>query len=358
MSLPAHCALASLRVLIAVALWASLASAGSLDSNRTLSKGEPSAWARVATDSEIEPDSIPTLKESEPGEPLKENDEPVVWDHFLPFFGQKVTDMGFELPRPYGIAFIGYWQKQDLTIKDLTISSGGGPVKNIKFLDFKDPSVSNGSFQLKLDAWLLPFLNIYVLGGGVSGDTEVPLGIEGRDLLDYFDRGDLCGGATEPEFCSRALLSVAEPSYTGWNVGVGTTLVGGWRRYFLALPFSVVWTDVSILDDNVTALNFGPRIGARFELGKFGTLAVYGGATYLHADIDVRGSATLDTSASEIPGIGDKTIIEYTVFQGNEDRWNALAGVNWEIKKKLNLHLEGGFLGSRSNIIASLTYRW
>jgi hypothetical protein len=49
--------------------------------------------------------------------------------------------MGFELPNPYGIAFIGYWQKQDLTIKDLTISSGGDPVKNIKFLDFKDLGV-------------------------------------------------------------------------------------------------------------------------------------------------------------------------------------------------------------------------
>jgi hypothetical protein len=266
--------------------------------------------------------------------------------------------MGFELPNPYGFAFIGYWQKQDLTIKDLTISSGGGPVKDITFLDFKDPSVSNGSFQLKLDAWLLPFLNIYVLGGGISGDTKVPLGIEGRELLDYFDRGDLCGGAIEPEFCSRALLTEVSPAYTGWNVGFGATLAGGWGRYFLALPVSLVWTNVSILDDNVKALNFSPRIGALFELGKFGTLAVYGGATYLHADIDVRGSATLDTSGSGIPGIGDETVIEYTIFQGNKDRWNALAGINWEIIKELSLHLEGGFLGSRSNIITSLTYRW
>jgi hypothetical protein len=202
-----RCALAPLRALLVLALWAPLATAGQLDSNGNRSKGEPGAWARAAADSEMEPDSIPTRDKSEPGEPLAEGVEPVVWDHFLPFFGQKVTDMGFELPRPYGIAFIGYWQKQDLTIKDLTISADGG-------------------------------------------------------------------------------------------------------------------------------------------------------ATYLHADIDVRGSATLDTSNSGIPDIGDKTVIEYTVFQGNEDRWNALAGVNWEIKKKLNLHLEGGFLGSRSNIITSLTYRW
>jgi hypothetical protein len=141
MSLLGRCARAPLRVLLILALWAPLASAGELNSNDNRSKGEPSALARAAADSEMEPDSIPMLDKSEPGEPLTEDGEPVVWDHFLPFFGQEVTDRGFELPNPYGVAFIGYWQKQDLTIKDLTISADGGPVKNIKFLDFKDPSV-------------------------------------------------------------------------------------------------------------------------------------------------------------------------------------------------------------------------
>ena len=69
MSLPARCALAPLRALLVLALWAPLASAGALDSNGTPSKGEPSAWAR-ATDSEMEPGSIPTLEESKPCEPL------------------------------------------------------------------------------------------------------------------------------------------------------------------------------------------------------------------------------------------------------------------------------------------------
>jgi hypothetical protein len=87
----------------------------------------------------------------------------------------------------------------------------------------------------------------------------VPLAIEGRDLLEYFDRGDECDGAIVPEFCSRVLLSEVNPEYTGWNIGVGATVAGGWRRYLLALPISMVWTRVSILDDHVTALNFGPR---------------------------------------------------------------------------------------------------
>jgi hypothetical protein len=51
MSLLARCALAPLTFLLVLALWAPMASAGALDSNGNLSKGEPRDWARAATDS-------------------------------------------------------------------------------------------------------------------------------------------------------------------------------------------------------------------------------------------------------------------------------------------------------------------
>ena len=33
----------------------------------------------------------------------QESDAPRTWDHKLPFFGQKVIDLGYDLPLPYGI---------------------------------------------------------------------------------------------------------------------------------------------------------------------------------------------------------------------------------------------------------------
>ena len=35
-----------------------------------------------------------------------------------------------------------------------------------------------------------------------------------------------------------------------------------------------------------------------------------------------------------------------------------LVGANWEIRKWLSLHCEGGFLGSRTNVAGSLTFRF
>jgi hypothetical protein len=67
---------------------------------------------------------------------------------------------------------------------------------------------------------------------------------------------------------------------------------------------------------------------------------------------------SFDTSDSEIPELGDKTEMEATIFQGNRDRWNMLAGGNWEIRKWLSIHAEGGFLGSRTNAVGSMTFRF
>jgi hypothetical protein len=67
---------------------------------------------------------------------------------------------------------------------------------------------------------------------------------------------------------------------------------------------------------------------------------------------------TFDTSESGIPELGDETELDVTIFQGNKDRWNMLVGANWEVRKWLSLHAEGGFLGSRTNVVGSMTFRF
>jgi hypothetical protein len=314
------------------------------------------APAAAEPDGGAAPDSgvIPLPEEPEPVETV-----PVARKRLFPLFADKLGAAAGQLPNPYGVATIGYWQEQDLTIKDLTIKVDDGPVKEISFLKFQSPTVENTVGQVRLDAWVLPFLNVSVMGGMVGGQAKIPLAIEGRELADYFDRPELCdGGALELEFCSRSVSSVGETTYTGWNVGIGTVLAGGWRNFFVAVPVSYVWTWVSILDQVVTSVNVTPRAGYRFNLGKFGVLSAYTGATYLKADIDVRLNMKFDTSDSGVPELGDETEMEVTIFQGNKNRWNMLVGGNWEIRKWVSLHVEGGFLGSRTNVVGSMTVRF
>jgi hypothetical protein len=302
---------------------------------------------------------VPSLEERELGEPYAENGEAVVYDRALPFLAQQVLDLGFELPKPYGAQLISYWQEQDLVLDNLFISVNGGEMEHIDFVIFDDPSVENIAAQLKLDAWLFPFMNVYVSLGTFDGDSRVPLGIEGQDLLEYLGLGSLCnGGPLEPPLCKRLLTGVAEPEYEGENITLGTNLAVGWGDWFITLPISYTWSEVDILDETVEATNISPRIGHLWNFEQRGKLALYAGATWLDAEVDAAGTVSFDTQGSGIPSIPDRVVIDYVIRQDNKDRWNYLVGFNWEASDTWYIQAEAGFGGSRSNVIASLTYRW
>jgi len=301
----------------------------------------------------------PSLEERKLGEPYTEEGEQVIYGRALPFLAQKVLDLGFELPRPYGVQLLGYWQEQDLVLSRLSISVDGGPLRDIDFVNFGTPSVENSAVQVKLDAWLLPFMNVYATLGKFSGDANIPLAVEGRDLLDFLGLGKLCtGGVLEPELCRRTLSAVAKPNYDGQNIVLGANLAMGWRDYFVTLPISYAWTEVDILNETVTALNITPRFGYLKNLAGDASLAMYLGATWLKAEVDISGTVTFDTRGSGVASLGDQTAIDFVIRQKNKDRWNYLAGFNWDISKIWSVQAEVGFGGSRNNLIGSLTYRW
>ena len=126
----------------------------------------------------------PTLEDRELGEQnIDETGERVIWKQKLPFFAQQVVDLGFDLPNPYGVAIIPALIHQDLILQDLAIGINGPPDREIDFVDFGTPNVENAVLQLKVDAWVLPFLNVFATVGRFTGDANVPLKFEGSDLF-------------------------------------------------------------------------------------------------------------------------------------------------------------------------------
>jgi hypothetical protein len=305
------------------------------------------------------PSDVASLEDRELGEAYTREGERVIYDRALPFLAQEVLDLGFELPNPYGLQLIGYWQEQDLVLENLSIAIDGGPYQDIDFVDFGRPSVENTTAQFKLDTWLFPFMNVYASVGSFTGDGVIPLAVEARDLLHFLGFDGVCGGGPlELPFCSRILSAVAEPEYEGDALALGMNLAMGWEDYFVTLPISHAWTDVNILDQTVTALNISPRFGYLHELERGGTLAIYTGATWLKAEVDLSGSVVLDTSGSGVPGLGDETVLDFVVSQRNRDRWNYVLGFNWELGSDWSMQAEAGFGGSRDNLIVSGMYRW
>ena len=61
--------------------------------------------------------SYPTLEHRDLGQQnLDEEGERVIWEQKLPFLAQKVIDLGFELPKAYGVAIIPARIRQDLVL--------------------------------------------------------------------------------------------------------------------------------------------------------------------------------------------------------------------------------------------------
>ena len=153
----------------------------------------------------------------------------------------------------------------------------------------------------------------------------------------------------------RTYSTFAKPRYEGTNIAVGVNLARGWDRFFVALPMTYAWTDVDIIDNTVTALNITPRIGMTGDMGDRGSVAVFMGATYLHAEVDIAGTIDFDTPGGPD---GDVTTLAYRISQRNKDRWNTLLGFNWDLNKRCSVMVEAGFGGSRENFIGGVTYRF
>ena len=321
----------------------------------SLSEGCASALDALSIATIVVPERFstlyPTLENRELGEPIvNEEGEAQVWGRALPFLGQKVVDLGFELPNPYGVAIIPAWIRQDLILDNLFISVDGGPTQEIDFVDFGTPEVRTTTAQLKFDAWILPFLNLYATVGKLDGEATVPLTIQGSDLF-----APICAITPNAPVCSETYSAVAEPDYHGENISLGMTLAMGWKEYFVAIPITYAWSEVNIIDTTVTALNISPRFGVTGKIGENGMIAAFVGATYLDAEIVIAGQVSFDTP--EGPE-GDQTTIDYSIRQRNKDKWNYLLGFNWDINKNWSISAESGFGGSRDNMIAVATFRF
>jgi hypothetical protein len=296
-----------------------------------------------------------TLEDREIGSPLLDkNGEPVIWQHSLPFFAQDVLDLGFELPNTYGIAIIPNKIEQDIILSNLKLGANNNELSDVEFVQFGTGKVDNKNVQIKVDAWIFPFLNVYATYGKMRGSTDIPVGVEGKGLLELL--GIDCTRAIFQEACSRRFAAIATPEYKGSNYSLGFNLAVGWDKFFATLPVTYAVTDLNILQDDAIAIQISPRLGISAVAGGWGTISTFIGATYLKADVTVNGDITFDTSG--IDTLNDTSILKFRVDQENADKFNYLIGFNWDIDRNWSIHTEAGFGGSRTNVISSITYRF
>jgi len=287
-------------------------------------------------------------------------DAPRKWNRALPFLAQKVIDQGYDLPLPYGVGltYVNVDQEQELT--NLEVGINGRDKEPFPFVGFENAFSRSDSAQLKLDAWLLPFMNIFAMVGKVDGNAPLDVILDGNGMLDQL--GVTCpppAGPPPPPPTNTALCNLLEDQtitlpvdakFNGTTYGIGTVLAGGWNGWFVTVPISFTYADMDGKETEGISITFTPRVGRLVNLRRWGNIAPYVGVNYLNTELQVAGTVVTPDGLLEI---------DYTIDQENKDKWNALLGANWNINKRWSWSVEyDGFVGSRDTFITSVSFRY
>lgn len=356
----------------------------------------------ITMDAQVYTDKIVGKKNEDLIDSLR-NDE---YPYSLPIWGAKATAMGYKLPLSAGLSINYFTQKSDLVIENLLVGFNNGPLYDLDELVRFDKAVANATaVNLRPDIWLLPFLNVYAIFSKAKTSTSIDAGLWIPDTNNM--RTEIASISTTANFDATAFGLGMTPT-----LGVG----GGW----MALDMNFVWTDVSALNKPVFTFVFGPRLGKSFQLKKPDqNIAVWVGGFRVQLTSSTQGSLgldeifpidglqekvdngiekvgetqmevdawwtsltpieqnnpvnkakyatanrTLETAGNVLNSLdgalndGETATVQYALDKRVKDMWNFVVGSQYQFNKHLMLRAEFGFLGSRTQFLGSIQYRF
>ena len=287
---------------------------------------------------------FPVLEEADRKPAEKEKTiEPVT--RKLPIWGEQARQRGFELPLPFGMGANYVYMDQGIKISNLKVGIGD-PVIEISGLDFSDARAHDSSVTVRLDMWLLPFVNLYGLFGTIDGEAKLDLDISRVT-------GSLPSLGLPPIFEPNKTIDL-NISYNGFTYGGGVTLAGGYKSFFASLDTNYTYSNVDIVDGNIKTLTISPRLGLLVEPpGIMGSFGFWIGAMYMNYKQTITDDIRLNEIDPRLPPVG----IDFKMDVQNDQPWNFLFGGQWEISKRLQITAEGG-VGDRQQVITGISYRF
>jgi hypothetical protein len=235
----------------------------------------------------------------------------------LPFLAEEAIKSGHELPLPFGAGLVvtGLVDRQ-IDVTDVRIGLNGSQQSVSNFVDLGSSSrVFN--VNVKFDAWLLPFLNVYALAGYVYNVSDTHL------TVTVPNPGPLPGTSQREKR--------VETELDGFVGGGGMTLAGGYGSFFMVADASFVQTDLGF-DDKFHAFIASLRTGWTGKLNNVPTqiwlgIGNWDTAATAKGHVDIEGVGRLDFEADQKP----------------HTPWIYDIGSNIQFSKRLHLFVDMGF---------------
>jgi hypothetical protein len=281
---------------------------------------------------------------------LTTESEEETWSSFLPLLADQARERGFDLPRPFGVGFnvMNIWQDYDINSFAAKIDGFGIPLEGVEVSEAIGTAYSMDG---RIDAWILPFLNVYGVFGYTSGETRAQATVPPSTL------NALPG--IPPGLFTTPLTFPFDIEYEGFTYGGGATLAYGYKWFFASLDYNYTETDLDIANSSISAHVLTPRVGWN------GTVKGMKGAAWVGAmyqDVTQHLEGTIENFQLPLPpppyGPGPQNLrIQYEAEEEATDPWNMVLGVNLELSRNFNFLIEGGFLG-REQLLTALTLRF
>jgi hypothetical protein len=278
------------------------------------------------------------------------------YHQIFPIWGRGAVERGYDLPTPLGFN-VGYFAaEQNIIISDLAVGFNGPP-QPAGFIAFEKAESKITNWNARVDLWVLPFLNVYLMGGTGTGQTRV--------------------------FIAEPVQFQTEVNFKGSNLGVGLTGVYGFGKMFAVADLNHQWAFSSLLEAAVPVNVFSARLGRSFRIGerskrmkgtawlgsmfqnmKNGTVGSVSLASVFppgsesifsnyqdsawYQALSAREKALVDNAVARLQGAADTSVVNYSLNKKMADPWNMLAGGTFDIGAHWGLRAEFGFIHRKS----------
>ncbi len=323
----------------------------------------------------------------------------------LPIFGNKVRELGFDIPYSAGLSVNYLWQKSDIKISNVNVGFNDGPLYDVdELIRFNRTTAESNGVNIRPDIWLFPFLNVYAIFANAQSTTQVDVSIS---IPRINEAEELFSIQTSPDFNTTTM-------------GLGITPSAGFFGGWIALDMNFTWTDVDAQENPVFAFVFDPRIGKTFKLAKpQRNISFWVGAFRLKVNRDTRGNLPLGdalpiaewdqkvTNGQEKVGVAqqelddwwenltpieqrnpvnivkregnqaklnlasaflnsaenaidtaDNSTLQYTLDKKQKSMWNFVVGSQFQLNKSWMIRAEYGRASGRDQVFCGLQYRF
>ena len=226
---------------------------------------------------------------------------------------------GIDLPNPLGVGMTFYNQNQPYQTESLAVEFPGLDQSLLQDLAVENETTT---LHLRLDYWLMPFLNVFGIVGSIDSSTEV--------ALSSVDLG------------MPLSLNDHKINMDGTVYGGGLVLAYGGRKVFGTVAYQLTETNLDESSSSVSAWVLTPKAGWRFKHG-----AAWVGGMYQNAEENHSG-------IYDIQGVGD---VPYQVQLREQAPWNFVVGGTYGFSKHWLVTAQAG-LGDRMSALGMVEYRF